>query len=995
MRTRFEFGILGSTIVHPHGNPLVQADVPRKFRQVLAALLAQPNRRLSFAQLVEWVWTEDEQPPADRKTTGHTYRHRISRLLADAGAVGRLSTVNGGLRVDTDESQIDYYVFRNLLSQARNCRDEKDHECAVDLAEEALGLWRDQPLLDLDTSPARNWRQAVLAEEWLPANLFLLDEQIALGRFDAALARHGEISRRHGFDPRLIRRQLRILHSLSRHSEATDTYLASYRKLRGDGQDAEAQELRHFHDELQRRFESGHPAEPVRIVAGPRLLPPDVAGFIGRADLLRMLDEHTGVAAGRLRASVVVLAGIGGIGKTTLAVRWARRASNRLSAGVLFADLHGFSQLRRLEPGDVVDDFLAQLGYPVEHIVGPAGRAEKLRALLEAGPKLIVLDNVQNSAHVRALLPLFGDCAVVITSRHRLTELAVRHGIPSWTVGPLGAAHGIELLSDRIGARASEVPETLRVLVELCHGLPLALTLVAERIASRPAVPVPALVTQLRDSELLLAIGQDGDSPDGSLNAVFSLSYQALSVEAGRLFRLLGLHPGAEFGVGVAAALAGEGLPATRQHLDELVGAQLMEQAGDVDRFRVHDLVLAFAAGLADGDPEADQAVSRMLDFYLGTALDAHRVAFPHIGLPPVPAEIRGMTIAGNEEADAWYLRERSNLGAIIHSAWIGRTRYGWALPHVAARFMDRFGFYADLVSALTVTAEMLAAQRNPEAVASTLNDLGFFQLTLGDTEPAARNFERALKILAEVDAPTGILTVRINLAATERKRGDRAAATAIYRECLTMARAQGDVVREAKVEHYLGETAAEERRYDVAVGHFERALELREALADTAGQVSTLAERCQIAGARGQYRVADEFAARASVLLATVQDVSAAIRLHTVVAELNLSRRRYADAVESAGLALQLTKQTGLSAAEASALDLLGRAYAAAGEPEQARAVWLLAADIFRRRGRQWQADRLTRRVESLPAAPPIPGARPADITQPGVSLDETPDLL
>ncbi|WP_236794934.1 tetratricopeptide repeat protein [Amycolatopsis sp. GM8] len=990
MRTTFEFGILGGTIVHPHGNPLVQQPVPGRQRQALAALLVQPNRRLSFGHLVDWIWTDDEQPPANPKSTFHTYGHRIRRLLETAGVTARLSTVNGGWRLDVDERFIDYYLFRDLLSQAQNSRAAGEHEQAAALAMDALGLWRDQPLMDLDSSLAQSWRRVVVAEEWLPANVFLLDELITLGRFEPALARLGEVSRQYGFDVRLVKRRLRILHSLSRHHEATEGYLAGYQKLRARGQDAEAEELRHFHDGLKSRFEAARPAEPVRPRgAGPRLLPPDVVDFAGRADLVRSLDEHTGVEAGRLRGSVVMLAGIGGVGKTALAVRWARRASARLSVGVLFADLRGFSRARRLEPGDVVDDFLSALGYPVEHIIGPAGRAEKLRALLEEQPRLVVLDNVRNSAHVRSLLPLFGECAVVITGRHRLTELAVQHGIPSLTVGPLGATQGISLLAARIGERADEAPEALRVLVELCQGLPLALTLVAERIASRPGVPVPALVAQLRDSGTLLAIGNDGDGADGSLNAVFSLSYQALSVDAGRLFRLLGLHPGAEFGVEVAAALGGDGVPRTRQCLDELVRAHLVEPAGDVDRYRMHDLVLAYAAGLAEAEAAA---ASRMLSFYLGSALNAHRVAFPHIASPPPPPAVDGVepvAFAGNTEANAWYLRERASLHNVIHSVYTRRAEYGWVLPHLVARFMDRFGFYSELVAAFTTTAEILAEQRNP-ALATTFNDLGYFQLKLGETDAAQRNFERALEILAEVDAPTGVLTVRINVAATQRKRGDRAEAARLYQACLAMAREQRDADREAKVEHCLGELCAEERRYDIAQEHFERALGLREEISDAAGLVSTLAELCHLARVLGRYGPADEIAARASALLELVHDVSAGIRLHTVLAELNLDRRRYPDAVESARQAVELAKPTGNVEAAAPALDLLGQGHAKSGEPEKARAAWLLAADIFRGRGQVWRADTLTRRAASLPEAS-IPAARGNPVTRTGSSLGKT----
>jgi tetratricopeptide (TPR) repeat protein len=985
VRTEFEFGILGETIVHLHGTETLRGIGSRRQRQALAVLLTQPGRRMSFAKLVAWIWGEDEQPPRARESTFHTYAYRLRRTLYACGSQARLITENGGLRLDVEPSSIDYFLFRELVAKADSRRKEGDHEQAVELAGLAVGLWRDQPLAELASRPAQNWRRAVVQHEWIPANILLIDEQIALGRFDSALQRLDELNREHRPQARLVKRRLLVLHAAARYTEATDVFRAAYRRLRGEAEDEEAEELRKYHDRLkQRRAAITAPRHDDALTgpspSPPRQLPRDISDFTGRQDLLRTLDELTGVRSGKPRSAVVTLSGLGGIGKTATVVRWARHTAAHFPAGVLFADLRGVSRTPRMEAGEVVDAFLAALGYPVEQIVGPAGRAERLRVLLEERPMLIILDNAQNSGHIRGLLPLFGDCVVVITSRLRLTELVVQHGIPSITVRPFDVGQSMELLLGRIGRRAAEAPEALRTLGDLCGGLPLALNLVADRAASRAGAPLRSLVDQLRDRETLLTIGNDGDGPDGSLQAIFSLSYDALSVETGRLFRLLGLHPGAEFGVEVAAALAGETPSATRRRLDELVGAHLVEQPGEVDRYRMHDLLLAYASSLADQDHESAQARQRMFSFYLHTAREAHRAAFPH-ALPPLLPVVPGaepITFANDDEALPWCVRERANLNAVItYAAQLGDHGYAWRLPHATQKLLARSGFYADIVAGLSIAVSSAASEHNEEAEGSSLNDLGHFLLSVGDIATAGRHLERAMRIVDRLGAPVPRLTVMINLASKEHKLGNSRIAVQKYRDCLKIAVEIGDYGRAAIVQHSLGEVFAGQRRHETAAGHFERALALREQLGDTAGQVATLAELCEIFRFRGRHAAAEELGARARTLSDGVRDVSAEMRLYAVLAELQIDQGRFHEAAGFARRVLEVAEPTGSADAQAQALDLLGQASLRLGEREAARVAWRRSAEIFRGRGRDWQAASVDRRLAGMGAAPNIPTAR------------------
>ncbi|WP_160148891.1 ATP-binding protein [Amycolatopsis alkalitolerans] len=964
----FEFGILGETIVQLHGQLDVQRIGAPRLRQTLAVLLTEPRRRVSFERLVRWIWREHERPPKNPESTFHTYGHRIRQLLLGSVSSARLITVDGGLLLDVDESVIDYGQFRELITRARFHHRRAEHEEALELVTAAVGLWRDRPLADLDSEPARDWRRRVVHDEWLPANELLLDTQIALGRYELALLRLGELDRRHRYEVGLVKRRLTVLHALARHSETTAYYLATHRWLREEARDEEAGELRAHHESLKRRAPVVRSEE---CQVPPRRLPREIADFTGRADLLDQLDALTGAG------SVVALSGLGGVGKTATAVRWATRAL-RTGAGVLFVDLRGVSPTPRMEPRVAVESLLAQLGYPVAQVAGGAARARKLQELLDARPVPVILDNAENSAHVQALLPILGACPVVITSRQRLTELAMRQGIPSLTVGPLSPSEAVTLMAGRIRGRSGD--EDVQPLAELCGGLPLALTVVAERAASRPEIPLRALANRLRDSTLLLSIGHDGDGPDSSLGAVFRLSYDALPAATGRLFRLLGVHPGAEFGVPAAAALGREPLPVTRRRLDELVGAHLLEQPGDVDRYRMHDLLLAFAAEEAEGDPEREQARERLYCHYLHTAHEAHQAVFPRLARPPLPPVVPGgeaRTFSGEAEAMRWYRDERTNLTALIgHAIEAGLPGYAWLVPHLIAHAFTRMGFTSEIVGAYTAVVRE-AAGIDELSLASTLNDLGHFLVTIGDTAGAAGALHRAGEIVGRHDEPMAELTVRMNLAALAQREGRYEAAAERYGDCLRMARELGDDEREGKAEHGLGQSLARKRLLEPAAGHFERALRIRERLEDPAGRLATLTELCAVARMAGHHGRAEERGAQAAALFDQVQDVSGGLRLYLVLAELALDRNRLPDAVRCGRRVLELASPAADATAEAEGLDLLGQAWLRLGERKEARDAWQRAVGIFRDRGERWRASVLDRRLAELGPEPVIPAAR------------------
>jgi hypothetical protein len=196
---------------------------------------------------------------------------------------------------------------------------------------------------------------------------------------------------------------------------------------------------------------------------------------------------------------------------------------------------------------------------------------------------------------VRPLLPASPGSLVLVTSRNQLAGLAAAERARLLTVDVLAHDESVQLLTDRLGARrAAAEPEAVDEIARLCAHLPLALTVAAARAAVRPGFPIASLAADLRDTAGRLDALDSGD-PGASVRAVFSWSYQQLSAEAARMFRLLGLHPGPDISVPAAASLAAVEKPEARRLLGELArGCLIAEHIPG--RYAFHDLLRAYAA---------------------------------------------------------------------------------------------------------------------------------------------------------------------------------------------------------------------------------------------------------------------------------------------------------------------------------------------------------------------------------------------------------------
>ena len=288
----------------------------------------------------------------------------------------------------------------------------------------------------------------------------------------------------------------------------------------------------------------------------PRQLPAAPHTFTGRARELAYLDqvlEEQAQAGGALVVSVI--GGMGGIGKTWLALHWAHRHLGRFPDGQLYVNLRGFDPAGQpLTAAAVVRGFLESLGVPPAVVPVEADAQQALYRSLAAGKRmLIVLDNARDTAQVAPLLPGGADCTVVITSRRQLTGMIAAHGARSLTLDVLSEPEARQLLARQLGpARLAAGPEAAATLLACCAGLPLALSIVAARAAIHPHLPLAALAAELSDSAGRLD-ALDAGEPQADLRAVLSWSSLRPVPGAARAFALLGIAPGPDIAQAAAA----------------------------------------------------------------------------------------------------------------------------------------------------------------------------------------------------------------------------------------------------------------------------------------------------------------------------------------------------------------------------------------------------------------------------------------------------------
>jgi DNA-binding CsgD family transcriptional regulator/transcriptional regulator with XRE-family HTH domain len=680
------------------------------------------------------------------------------------------------------------------------------------------------------------------------------------------------------------------------------------------------------------------PALPV-----PRQLPAASSDFIGRdADLARLDALLEAAGAGTAPSVVIaVIAGTAGVGKTTLAVMWAHRVRDRFPDGQLYVNLRGYDPGPPATSTEVLDGFLRALDVPADRIPPSLEqRAALFRSLVDDRRILVLLDNANSAEQVRPLLPGSSSSMVVVTSRDSLTGLTVSAGAARVRLDLLRFADAVTLLRGIVGERrAAAEPRAVAELARLCARLPLALQLGGQRVAARPDLPLAGLAADLADESECLDLLSSGADEFTAARAVFSWSYRNLADPQARLFRLLGLHPGPDIGPHAAAALAGIPPSRARVLLDALVDAHLVEVTG-AGRFRMHDLLRAYAREQVAGTEDVGPGFDRLAGFYLhATAAADHRL---HPGRQrtlvdsaSVPAH--PITFADYDEALRWCEGELTNFVAVTRTA-AERGLHGitWQLANNLWSFFYLTKHRTEWVEVYRIG--LAAADRSGDlgGLGRMHNGLAGSFFDTPRTMDAVDHLRRGLDLFRSVDDRWGVGSVLGNLGGIYLRLNRCDDAIAHFEQALKIFREISNPYFEGINLGNLGETYLALHRYHDAVVTFMEVLDLCRQINHRYGEGLTL------------------------------------IHLGEGYAGL----RRYEQAVEHLTQGLNLCRDNGDRHSQALALRRLGCVYQATGDVEAARRHWREAADIFAGLG-DVQADEVRGLLRSLDDEPRRRGRR------------------
>jgi DNA-binding SARP family transcriptional activator/tetratricopeptide (TPR) repeat protein len=723
------FAVLGPLAVEsPPGRWPVLRGVRQ--RTLLAVLLLNANRHVHVDVLVAALWPE--LPPKSHTSNLHTYlsrlRDRIDGLRVEHGPLG--------YRLRVEPAELDLLAFRSAVADGQRAGDAA---AAARHYRRALALWRGPvlaglhvPRLDADVARLESERLAVFED--------CVDAELTAGRHAELTGELQAVLTEHPLRERLAAQLMTALHRAGRQGDSLDVY----RRLRATLIDElgvePGAEARRVHAAVLR----GEDPVP-RLPAAPApvwpvcQLPPDIADFTGRDAELTELTGVLGTGAG---VPVAVLSGEPGAGKSTLAVRAAHRLRAKFPDGQLYVP----SGPRDL--GDVLADLLRALG-----VTGPAipddvrARAAVFRGRLTDRRVLVVLDDATDPEHVRTLLPGTPGCAVLVTSRRRLSGLAGAHRL---VLGPLADADATRLLARLAGDRVAREPADAARIVAACDHLPLALRIAGSRLAIRPHLRLAELAGRLEDEVRRL---DELTVSDLGVRGSIALSYHGLRPRTRRAFGLIGRCHTRDLPAWAVSTLIDD--PDADEAVEELVEASLLEP-GDPDgtgegRYRLHDLVRLYATEL---DAPEGGGVSTVVAATLALA-DAAAARLPRtVPMPalareapaqPLPRELVERLLARPER---WFAAERTNLLQLVGAlcAPLGR-------PHDALLLLDRLsgylylhGHYADMRAGYETVLAAAAGDRPLAAVAEA--NLTLLLHARGRYEEAAVRYRECAKEL-------------------------------------------------------------------------------------------------------------------------------------------------------------------------------------------------------------------------------------------------------
>ncbi|MGI8333621.1 tetratricopeptide repeat protein [Actinomadura scrupuli] len=602
----------------------------------------------------------------------------------------------------------------------------------------------------------------------------------------------------------------------------------------------------------------------------PRQLPLDIHGFTGRADVLARLDALTKENERELSPLIIAITGMPGIGKTALAVHWAHLVSTEFPDGHIFIDLRGFSDKAALSPREALSQALRSLGVPAGRIPADEDELAALyRSQLARKRLLIVLDNAVGAQQVHPLLPGSPTCVVIVTARNDLAGLVARDRARTLALDLLPTSEALDLVRAVAGIERTEAePEAAAELVNMCARLPLALSVAAANLATRPQQTVADAVRVLDGGDRLsnLALGPELDEAVG---AAFSLSYRGLNSELQLAFRLFGLIEGPSFTPQATGALLAVTPEAARRILSRLEAANLV-QAISHDRYQLHELLREYARGRAEAEDDQlvrESAVQRLATWYLtraqqaGRFLDRYRRTIgQELTVPPVhvapPERHRHMD---------WFAQEYLNLveviGQISHLQWDQLT---WELADAVYDFFELRRYCHENVAVHRLGLEAAKRRYHLPAQFFMRHHMAVVYRELGEFNKAFSEDQRAYELSQQVGDRYGTAATLDNMARIHLSLSNYKEALSFAGQALAILRGIGEQHGEATALDTMARGHQGLSQYREAFERAEGALVIRQDIGDQRGEAETLDNIARIYHGWGQARKALDYAKRA-----------------------------------------------------------------------------------------------------------------------------------
>ncbi|MEU0628714.1 BTAD domain-containing putative transcriptional regulator [Streptomyces sp. NPDC005989] len=937
------FAVLGPVRAWRDGEALSSGS-PQQ-RALLAALLLRGGRTATASELIDAIW--GEEPPSQALATIRTYASRLRKVLDPRTLVSDA----GGYAIRTGPDALDVTVAQELAADADKARASGDRGQARALLGKALGLWDGEALASVPGPYAENQRTRL--EEWrLQLTETRLDLDLEVGCHAEAVSELTALTAAHPLRERLRELLMVALYRSGRQAEALAVY-ADTRRLLADelGVDPRPalaqlqQRILQADEELARPADEPAPAPaPVR----PAQLPATVPDFTGRASFVRELGDRLATAEGSVMA-VSALAGIGGVGKTTLAVHVAHQARQHFPDGQLYVDLQG-AGARAAEPETVLGAFLRALGTADSAIPDSLDeRAALYRSTLDGRRILVLLDNAHDAAQIRPLLPGTAGCAALVTSRVRMVDLAGAHLVDLDVMSPEEA---LQLFTRIVGEeRINAEREAALDVVAACGFLPLAIRIAASRLAARRTWTVSVLAAKLADERRRLDELQAGDL---AVKATFELGYGQLEPTQARAFRLLGLADGPDISLAAAAAVLNLDVHAAEDLLEALVDTSLLESAAP-GRYRFHDLVRLYARSCAERGEEPleerESALSRLLDFYLATAAGVYALERPgdrtvsHLE----PTGHKGLSFTKHEHALDWLYSEANPLRACAQqSAAAGTIRRSVDLLLASKDLAESGANSRQFESVATAVRDAAASAGDPRSEARARTTLAQVHSTAGRFDQADDEARRAMQLAPSTDDVWTHCNAlnELGIIAAYRNRLDEA--EALLQQTIAAFRADANQPGEASALCNLS-------RVHLAIGHTTSAVELASegvALYNRMGLTLRLANGryalgLALARAGRQDEAQDRLSEALSVFRDSRQRLWEGMTLFRL-AEVHLDAGRSAQAAGLAEQALTVLLHVGGEWRRANVLTVLGKALQGIGQADRAKVCWQEAVSVF-----------------------------------------------